>query len=129
MPRPMRLAGVLVMAAALLVVTGGCSRPAPADSGVRGVVRIGPTAPVQREGVPADAPYAAALLVRDASGAIVARAQSAADGAYSVDLAPGEYTIEGVGGNTLPRPPAPQAFAVRAHEFAVVALVYDTGIR
>ena len=123
------VAVLAVLCLAISLLLAGCVKPTPTDSGVRGTVRIGPISPVQREGEPADAPYAADLIVRAAGGAIVARGRSAADGTFAIALAPGEYTIEGEGGSAPPTPPAPQAFTVRAHVFAVVQLAYDSGIR
>ena len=127
-----RRLGPVAAAVALLVLALGmlaCSPAVPTDSGIRGTVRIGPTSPVQRQGEPADGPFAAELVIRDPSGAVIARARSGADGAYSVNLAPGDYTIEGVGGGTPPTPPSAQSFTVRAHAFTVVDLAYDSGIR
>jgi hypothetical protein len=123
--RALAVAALVSMCVAIIA----CSPPTPSDSGVRGTVRIGPTAPVQQQGEPSDAPYAADLVITDAGGRVVARARSAADGTFSVDLTPGGYTIQGAGGAAPPTPPAPQQFAVRAHEFTTVAVVYDSGIR
>jgi hypothetical protein len=118
---------VAILAASLTLIVG-CT-PAQTDSGVRGTVRIGPISPVQQQGQPSDAPYAADLVVTDSAGAVVARVRSGADGSFGVDLAPGSYTITGATGTTPPTPPGPQAFTVRAHEFSVVTLAYDSGIR
>lgn len=123
--RGLAIAALVSMCAAVIA----CSPPIPSDSGVRGTVRIGPTAPVQQQGEPSDAPYAADLVITGPSGAVVARARSASDGTFSVDMPPGGYTIQGAGGATPPTPSAPQQFTVRAHEFTTVTIVYDSGIR
>lgn len=119
------------MAAILAFALGtvACVPAAPTDSGVRGTVRIGPTTPVQRVGEPSDAPYQADLVVSDFAGTVAARTRSAADGGFSVNLAPGAYTIQGAAGSMPPTPQAPQSFTVRAHEFTTVTIAYDTGIR
>jgi hypothetical protein len=121
--------GGIVLAAIALTAVVGCAAQAPTDSGIRGTVRIGPVTPVQRQGEPADAPFATGVVVRDVSGNVIARTRSAADGSFTVRLVPGSYTVEGDGGTTPPTPPAPQSVTVRAHEFVTVTLVYDSGIR
>ena len=118
----------IVVLAAMLAFAAGCT-PAPTDSGVRGTVRIGPITPVQQQGQPSDAPYAADLVITDSNGSVVARVRSGVDGTFAMDLAPGTYSITGVGGATPPTPSEPQTFTVRAHQFATVTLTYDSGIR
>ena len=104
------------------------------ETGVRGVVVAGPTCPV--ETIPPDPDCAeqpveeATLLILDESGNEVARATSAADGTFSLTLAPGSYRlvpqpIEGLMGTALEL-----AFEVQADEPAAeLTVAYDTGIR
>ncbi len=120
---------LLVVSACVLAILHSACAPVPTDSGVRGTVTIGPIAPVQHPGEPSEAPYAAELVLKTAGGAEVARTRSGSDGAYSVNLAPGSYTIEAVGRGAPPSPPAPVTFDVRAHRFTTVNLAFDSGIR
>ena len=104
---------------------------AVATSGAYGSVTVGPSCPVQREGVPCpDRPLAATLLFRNTAGVEVARALSDATGFYSVALAPGRYTIVPFtpGGATLPRG-IPRDVEVAAREWVVAHVSYDSGIR
>ena len=105
--------------------------PAAASSGVLGGVTVGPSCPVQREGVPCpDRPLAATLLFRNAAGVEVARALSDATGFYSVALPAGHYTIVPFtpGGATLPRG-APRDIDVPGGDWIVANVMYDSGIR
>jgi hypothetical protein len=99
-------------------------------SGIMGMVTIGPTCPVMRNPPDpqcADKPYAANLEVKDSSGKIVKTFSSAADGSFSVDLAPGNYTI--VGTNvTMPRM-SPVNVTVEEGKFASLNIQFDSGIR
>jgi len=101
-----------------------------AMSGIEGQVLLGPTCPVEREGVSCEEPYEATIAVWDA-----ARTQrvfvfdSDDDGRFHVGLSPGEYYIEPQGDQRgLPRP-EPQIVTVPANTFVSVTLHYDTGIR
>jgi Carboxypeptidase regulatory-like domain len=129
--------------AAMLTVLAGlvaCSTPAggtaePSDeAGVRGIVVAGPTCPVVTDPPDpdcADRPVAGAvLLVLDADGDESARVTSAADGTFSVALAPGRYRI-------VPQPV--EGLMGTASELDVtvgmgepmgeLTIAYDTGIR
>jgi hypothetical protein len=100
---------------------------------VSGYAHAGPTCPVilnPPDPACEDRPVVGVLLiVRDASGAEVARAASGEDGAFSLSLAPGTYTIipqavEGLMG-------AATAFEVIVVDGPVadIDVAYDTGIR
>jgi hypothetical protein len=106
------------------------SATAGATSGIEGQVLLGPTCPVEREGVSCEEPYEATIVVWDA-----ARTQrvfvfdSDDHGRFHVGLSPGEYYIEPQGDQQgLPRP-EPQTVTVPANTFVLVTLHYDTGIR
>jgi hypothetical protein len=114
-----------LIAAALLCAA--CAK-APTDSGIRGLVTIGPVSPVQQQGEPGAAPYSARIVVRRPSGGTAAEVKSGADGRFSVNLAPGSYVLE-------PQSPAampfakPQEVTVEPHRFTAVTGQYDSGIR
>lgn len=69
------------------------ARPAT-GTGIRGIVKAGPTCPVQREGDPScdDKPIPADLTVMRGS-TVVGRAHAGEDGRFSVAVAPGRYTV------------------------------------
>lgn len=127
----MRPASV-VAALALAGTLAACGGEAPADSGVEGMVLLGPQCPVVQEGVPCpDKPFAAEIRVVEAgSGDLVATVRSSADGRFRVRLAPGDYVLEPVspGESGLPFG-KPVDVTVRAHSFTQVSVTFDTGIR
>ncbi len=107
-------------------------RPAVrSQTGIDGMVTLGPMCPVVRADQPCpDRPYEATLVVRNAAGSTVARAQSGANGRFSIDLAAGRYVIE----PQLPGPGRlPSAASVEVTVpvggRASVSIAYDTGIR
>lgn len=109
--------------------TGGT---APYDSGIRGVVMLGPTCPVER--IPpdpncADKPYQTLVAIFRASDAThaVVITSSSASGAFSASLPPGDYTV-GAGESNLPRCDHPQV-TVLPHIYASTTVSCDTGIR
>ena len=137
----------LVVGAVLLLAVAACTpsspsgppstTPSPTLAGsvtVGGRVHAGPTCPVAQPNDPAcaDRPVAGAVLVvTTVAGAEVARVVSAADGSFSVVLAPGDYVVvpqpvTGVLGTAQSQP-----FHVQAGGAAPARLdiVYDTGIR
>lgn len=110
----------------------------PADGGpwIAGRALAGPTCPVEQ--VPPDpacapSPVAgAAVIVRDAAGAEVARATTDADGVYLVAVpGGGTYTVEAQPVEGVLGTPAPVIVAVGSGpgDWAVADLPYDTGIR
>jgi hypothetical protein len=106
----------------------------PDGTGVRGTVTSGPVCPVVTEPPTpacADRPVAGAvLLFRDATGTEVARVTSAADGTFSVELAPGAYRLVPQPFHGLMGTPSPTDVAVKAGQLmTVVNVTYDTGIR
>src|SRR5688500_13912350 len=108
--------------------------PPPAATGVRGIALAGPTCPVVT--VPADPACAdrpvegAVIVALDDAGVEVARATTAADGTFTIGLAPGSYRlvpqlVEGLMGIATE-----QEIVVAAGEpMAELTFAYDTGIR
>ena len=106
----------------------------PDATGVRGIVIAGPTCPVVTDPPNpgcADRPVAGAvLLFSDASGGEVARAISAADGTFAVELAPGAYRLTAEPVEGLMGTPEPMEVGVEAGQpMAELTVSYDTGIR
>jgi hypothetical protein len=122
------MAGVL---AALALLVGAAGHHV--DSGVRGVVTIGPTCPgpVRLPPDPRcdDRPYSTRLkVVRARSHALVKKFDSRSDGRFVAHLSPGRYLIEKAKPSSLPSF-APVAVKVKEHAFARVTLRFDSGIR
>jgi hypothetical protein len=105
----------------------------PDSTGVRGTVTAGPTCPVETQPPdPACAarPVAGAILVfSDAGGTEVARATSAADGTFTVELAPGAYRLMPKSVDGLIGTPAAMDVLVEAGPPTELQVSYDTGIR
>jgi hypothetical protein len=106
----------------------------PDATGVRGTVTAGPTCPVERDPPdPACAarPVAGAVLVfTDVNGTEVARATSAADGSFMLELAPGAYHLVAEPVEGLMGTPEPMDLEVVAGApLTELQLSYDTGIR
>lgn len=106
----------------------------PDATGVRGTVTAGPTCPVERDPPdPACAERAVAravLVFADEDGTEVERTTSAADGTFTVELAPGAYRVTAEPVNGLMGTPAPMDVEVVAGQpWTELQVSYDTGIR
>jgi hypothetical protein len=106
----------------------------PDATGVRGTVTSGPTCPVETQPPdPACAarPVAGAVLVlTNAAGAEVGRVASAADGTFTVELAPGVYHLTAQPVEGLMGTPEPLDVEVEAGQpMTELQVSYDTGIR
>jgi hypothetical protein len=126
-----RIFATIIMALALAACGTAAASTPPPGTGIQGVVQSGPTCPVERINSPCPPrPLAATVVVRDAAGHEVARTRSGADGHFSVDVAPGTYTVVGLNINSsmLPRP-IPTTVTVTAGSYATVNVEYDSGIR
>ncbi len=120
----------LLLVAALTLAACGNRPSAPSDSGVEGIVLIGPMCPVEREGSPCpDRPLAATIVVtRD--GEEVTTVKSGEDGRFRVVLEPGEYVLEPVGPSPGSPPTARHVpVTVKPHAFTQVTVSFDSGIR
>ncbi|HVQ22082.1 MAG TPA: hypothetical protein VMT36_02320, partial [Candidatus Saccharimonadia bacterium] len=81
--------------ATILAACGPSSASVPPGTGIHGTVTLGPTCPVEKVGEPpCVTPYAATLVITSAEDdSVVARVSSGPDGAFSVDVPPGDYVI------------------------------------
>jgi hypothetical protein len=125
-----------VFAAGLLLVVA-CGDPQPAtgpDSGVTGVVQLGPQCPVESSREPCDEKPAARVTVivseqipgeAYAAGQEVARTTTAADGTFTVALDPGEYVVTADAGMSCELMDA----RVGRATYATVTIPCDTGLR
>jgi hypothetical protein len=135
----MRLAWLVFIATVAMV---GCTGPsstsvpsptAAGQTGIRGVAMAGPVCPVEKDPPdPACAPRpvaGATIVIRDTSRTQVAAAVSGADGAFFVELQPGDYVVEPKTVQGLLGTAAQQSVTVAAGSVTAVQLDYDTGIR
>lgn len=101
-------------------------------SGIRGVVLLGPTCPVERDPPDpkcADKPYSTTISVyRTGSSEIVETTQSDASGAFQFSLPPGNYTLQADGGAVLPRCASVDT-VVEPDSYVTTNIPCDTGIR
>ena len=102
-------------------------------TGIRGLATAGPVCPVER--VPPDPACAprpvagAKVVIRDASGTEVATPVTGSDGAFFVELQPGDYLVEPQPVQGLLGTAAQQSVSVGDGSVTAVQLDYDTGIR
>ncbi len=122
------------LALSLAASLAASCQPAAAVTEVRGTVTAGPTCPVATD--PPDPACAnqvvegAVMVVTAAGGGAVTRSTSDAQGRFSVDLAPGAYTLVPQPVDGLLGTAAPMDFVVIAGEAPdELGVVYDTGIR
>lgn len=120
-----------------LVIVAACGDQQPEtepDSGVTGVVALGPQCPVESSTEPCDEKPAAHVTVivseqvpgeAYAAGDEVARTTTAADGTFTVALEPGDYVVTAEAGMSCELMDA----RVAQGRFATVTIPCDTGIR
>jgi hypothetical protein len=112
------------------VAAAAIARPAPPDSGLRGIVLYGPTCPVQRPGHICERPVQATIVVsRTGSRLTVARTRSAPDGRFSIRVGAGRYLVKTSSGATGYRRAQSQVVSVTAHRFTELTIRIDSGIR
>jgi len=100
------------------------------DSGIKGTAMVGPTCPLARPGTEercADRPLSTEIKFVNQYGEATTTT-SAVDGTYSIDLAPGSYTIVQGGGDLLPSL-APLDVSVYEGQYTNAQLNFDSGIR
>jgi hypothetical protein len=120
--------GLCMLAAGCAGGAGQTTRP---DTGIRGMVLLGPTCPVEEAGgSPCLTPLAAELVVRSKDGSTeVARVASGADGRFELALPPGEYVIWPEPGENGFPVAQPLDVTVTAGMFTELEINYDSGIR
>ncbi|MEA2631359.1 MAG: SdrD B-like domain [Chloroflexota bacterium] len=138
----MKIGSILLAVNFLVMFVAGCGGTTAGASstasvahttGIRGTATAGPVCPVEK--IPPDPscaprPVAGAILVvRDPSGSEIARATTAADGTFFVDLPAGAYTVEPQAVAGLMGTARPQSVTVAGGVVSTIQVDYDTGIR
>ena len=112
-----------------LLLTACLQTPQPLDSGIEGNVMIGPMCPVMQEDVPCpDQPYQATLIILSTSGEKITQFKTDENGHFRVALAPGNYVLHPEAPNGLPFA-TDLPFTVNEHNFTLLEISYDSGIR
>ena len=104
------------------------------DSGIRGMVLIGPTCPVVQnppEDSCNDRPYQARLAVTTPDGSrVISEFSSDMDGIFNIPLLPGEYAVRSaVATNVLPYCSSRDAIIVGPTGYTETTIYCDSGIR
>lgn len=100
------------------------------NSGVSGVVMIGPSCPVQKEQDEkkcADKPYETTLKFTGIKKAYTT--SSFGDGKFSIDLPPGEYVLSQAMETVIPRLSSPKTVVVTDNKYTEIKVELDSGIR
>lgn len=124
--------GALLAALALASSLAACGGEGPpADTGVEGIVTMGPMCPVVQAGQECpDAPYAARITVVLATGKIATRASAAEDGTYRIALQAGDYLLQAEASDGGPFPAsAGYPFSVMEGAWTRLDVTLDSGIR
>lgn len=121
-----------MIAVLLITACAQASTPTPpSNTGITGLVTLGPMCPVEQAGQPCpDQPYQARIDVLDAQGTTVTSIQSDANGRFTVDLPPGDYVLHPLPpeGNILPMA-GDLPVTVTTGQYTDVQISYDSGIR
>ena len=127
--RPRRMVTICI-AVMLAVASTAATRGDESDTGLLGVVLMGPVIPGPVAAGQADeAPFSAGFSVLDADGK-VAHFKSSEDGNFKIALPPGEYTIVPDASAPIPYPRRQQKIVtVPATGYLEVTLRFDTGMR
>ncbi|MBI5351596.1 MAG: carboxypeptidase regulatory-like domain-containing protein [Chloroflexi bacterium] len=103
--------------------------PQSLDSGIEGVVTVGPMCPVMRVDTPCpDQFYQAKLTVLTTGGKKIMQFQTDENGRFRIALAAGDYVLHPESPNGLPSA-ADKPFNVEEHKFTQLEISYDSGIR
>jgi hypothetical protein len=113
-----------------ILLLAGCHRSAPPGTGIRGVVKLGPTCPVESLVSPCpDRPFQGEVEATSTDGDTT-RVSTDEQGRFSLDLPAGSYVLVAVSlsGSGLPTP-VPQTVQVETGAYTQVTLEVDSGIR
>jgi hypothetical protein len=107
-----------------------CRHPVPAGTGISGVVRLGPTCPVETVTSPCpDSPFRGDVMATASDGASTT-VTTDGEGRFTMNLRAGTYVVTAVAtSGSIPPTPAPQTVQVRDGSYTRVTLEVDTGIR
>jgi len=100
------------------------------NSGIYGIVTIGPITPVQKAGEINSRPYKTTIIVKSENGLKqIAEFNSGDDGSFKVYLKPGRYILESQKTSDPFPILKPMTVEVEENRFTEVNILFDTGIR
>jgi hypothetical protein len=118
-----------VVSAGLALLIAGAAHAAPSQSGLRGVVTRGPTAPMCVAEAPCTEPAKNVTLVFSRSDHVAGRVVTDGQGRYRLRLAPGLYSVRRAASSGLDNRLDPNRVRVSPRRFIHVDFSIDTGIR
>lgn len=119
----------IALFAGFLLLTG-CHRSVPPGTGIRGVVKLGPTCPVESLTSPCPDHAFQGDVRATASDGSTTTASTDAQGRFTVNLPAGTYVVVAVSASgSGPPTPVQQTVQVRTGSYTQVTLEVDTGIR
>jgi hypothetical protein len=124
----MRNLAVIVAAFVLAPALAGATGQQSPVSGLRGIVKRGPTTPVCQVGKPCEGPAVGVVLEFRRTGVVKARVKTGHAGGYTVRLLPGPYAVT-VSPRRLGSGLRPRVVRVPSGRVARVDFFLDTGIR
>jgi hypothetical protein len=100
------------------------------NSGIEGIITIGPITPVQKVGEINYKPYKTTVIVKSENGLNqITEFSSGDDGSFKVYLKPGSYVIESQKTSSPFPILKPVNVEVKENQFSKVNISFDTGIR
>ena len=113
-----------------ILLFAGCHRSAQPGTGIRGVVMLGPTCPVESLVSPCpDRPFPSDVNATSTDGDTT-RVTTDEQGRFSLDLPAGSYVLVAVSpSGSGPPTPVPQTVLVMTGSYTQVTLEVDSGIR
>jgi len=100
------------------------------NSGIYGIVTIGPINPVEEEGEINYKPYQSTIIIKtEDSLAEIERFTSNSDGTFKIYLKPGKYILEPLKSNEPFPFGKPAEVEVKPSQFTKINISLDTGIR
>ena len=125
-PTAMRTATAALV---LILVPSACGRAHEATSGITGIVRAGPTCPVETIDLPCPLLEWEGTVRATASDGATFETDTDGDGAYALAVPPGVYDVTALTEAGGPPTAVPVRVTVAEGETLTVDLEVDTGIR
>ena len=122
----------LMLTLIAICILSGCisKKDEKINSGIYGIVTIGPINPVEKEGELNYKPYQATIIIKNNDNfAEIERFTSNINGTFKVYLKPGKYILEPLKSNEPYPIVSPVEVEVKPNQFSEVNISYDTGIR